>query len=240
MLGTFDADHHDLSLSDISRRTGLPVATCHRIVGELVTWGALVRLGNRYRIGHRLWALGQLSPMRKGLAEVAAPYMHDVLFVTQSVVNLFVRDGHEALLLERISGTRPGPAVRQSGNRVPLHATAAGKVLLAHAPEDVVSEALRAPARFTSQTVTDPGQIRAELAAVRAQGYAESTGELSDTAAAVAVPVMGLDRSVLAALGVVAVGGPLSAGSAVPVLQVAARAIGRQVQSGTGYGLDSG
>ncbi|WP_089338972.1 IclR family transcriptional regulator [Blastococcus mobilis] len=236
VLEAFDAEHHDLSLTDISRRSGLPIATCHRLVNELVTWRALVRVQGRYRIGHRLWALGQLSPVRRGLAETAAPYMHDVLFVTQNVVNLFIRDGGEALLVERISGTRPGPAVRQSGNRVPLHASAAGKVLLAYAPPDVVDDALREPVRLTPRTVTDPIRIRAELGKVRSLGYAESSGELAELASGIAVPIIALDGSVLAALGVVAVGAPLNAGSVVPVLKVAARAIARQVQA-AGYGL---
>ncbi|MCI9886863.1 helix-turn-helix domain-containing protein [Micrococcales bacterium 31B] len=43
MLGVFDAQHASLTLSEIARRSGLPLATCHRLVAELVTWGALQR-----------------------------------------------------------------------------------------------------------------------------------------------------------------------------------------------------
>lgn len=228
ILDTFDAEHSELSLSDISRRSGLPVATCHRLVGELVEWGGLLRTGGRYRIGHKLWSLGLLSGSHHGLAELAAPYMHDVLFLTKHVVNLFVLDGAQALLLERISGTQPGPALHRVGDRLALHASAGGKAFLAYGPPELTRAALANPQRLTPHTVVDPTRLRRELEQVRRKGYAMTLEEAVKGAHGIAVPVTAADGGVIAALGVVTVGTRLRPAAIVPVLQIAARSIARE------------
>lgn len=61
ILDSFDLAHPRLSLSEISRRSGLPLATTHRLVGELVAWRGLCRCDDgHYEIGRRLWEVGQL------------------------------------------------------------------------------------------------------------------------------------------------------------------------------------
>jgi hypothetical protein len=63
ILGTFQGNRSRQALSDISRNSGLPIATCYRIVQRLVEWGALERDGeNRYRIGLRLWEVASRAP----------------------------------------------------------------------------------------------------------------------------------------------------------------------------------
>src|SRR5690625_2409422 len=167
LLGAFDADRTRLSLSEMARRANLPVSTAHRLVSELVVWGALERLRNEYVIGQRLWKLGLLAPIRQNIAEIAAPYMHDVLFVTHNVVNLFVLEGNRVLLLERISGTRVGAPFRKVGDPLPLHASAAGKVMLAFSSENLLPQATDDMARLTPHTISTPDQLRAEVASVK-------------------------------------------------------------------------
>lgn len=141
ILASFDAGHSSLTLSEISRRSQTPVATCHRLLAELVEWGALVKTPTgQYQIGHRIWSLGMLAPVQRDLREVAAPYMHDVLYATRQVVNLFVLEGTKALLLERISGTAVGRPIAKVGDRLHLHTSAGGKVLLAFSPADVAAK----------------------------------------------------------------------------------------------------
>ncbi|MFS2295246.1 MAG: helix-turn-helix domain-containing protein [Actinomadura sp.] len=94
ILGAFDITHPALTLTDIARRTGLPLATVHRLVGELVAGQALSRgPGGGYTIGPRVWELGLLSPLHLRLREVAAPYLHDLSSATRENGQLAVRDG---------------------------------------------------------------------------------------------------------------------------------------------------
>ena len=92
------------------------------------------------------------------------------------------------------------PVVSRIGSRLPLHATGVGKVLLAHAPHDVVAEVLADLTRVTPYTVTQPGRLQDELRRVRRDGYAQTSEEMSLGACSVAVPITG-PGGVVAALG---------------------------------------
>lgn len=230
LLGAFGPGRTRLSLSEMARRANLPVSTAHRLVTELVTWGALERVNNEYVIGQRLWKLGLLAPIRQNMAEIAAPYMQDVLFVTHNVVNLFVLEGSRVLLLERISGTRVGAPFRKVGDPLPLHASAAGKVMLAFAGQQLMSQAAKDMVRLTEHTLMTPQDLRVEVEAVKKAGYALSNQEVGMDNYAVAVPVLGPMGQAVAALGVVHQVAP-SVGSVVPVLRIAARGIARSLST---------
>ena len=123
------------------------VPTAHRLVAELVEWGALARADDgRYVVGRRLWDLGLLAPVQTGLRQLASPYLHDLYGATLATVHLAVRDNLEVLYVDRLSGHASVPVVSQIGSRLPIHATGVGKVLLAHAPADVQARVLGATA----------------------------------------------------------------------------------------------
>ena len=76
ILEVFTAQRPVLRLSDISRHTGMPLTTTHRLVRELVSWGALERdQHGGYCIGLRLWEVGALAPRSLGLRESALPFI---------------------------------------------------------------------------------------------------------------------------------------------------------------------
>src|SRR5437899_11671143 len=79
ILDAFSDGRTLLSLSQISQRARLPLATSHRLVKELVGWGGLERtVQGSYRVGSRLWEIGALTPQRSGLREIALPFMADL------------------------------------------------------------------------------------------------------------------------------------------------------------------
>lgn len=232
VLGAFDAEHRSLTLSDIARRAGIPVATTHRLVGELVAGEALARTGSgRYVVGRLLWDLGLLAPAQSGLREIASPFLHDVYGATLATVHLAVRDGSQALYLARLSGNQSVPVVSTVGSRLPLSTTAVGKALLAHAPADVQREVLAHLPRVTPYSVVQPGRLSAELDRVRREGYAQTSEEMSLGACSVAVPVLVPGDGAVAAVGVVVPTLKRDKQRLVAALQVAARGIGRTVSA---------
>ena len=231
VLDAFDAQHPRLTLSEVAERSGTPLTTTHRLLAELAAWGALARRPDgRYEIGRKLWDLGLLAPVQLELRQVAAPFLLDVHTATRDTVHLAVREGLRALYVERISGRESVPVVSQVGSRLPLHATGVGKVLLAAAPDDVLEQTLRSLTRETRRSVVDPRVLSRELADVRRRGAARTSEEMSMGAASVAVPVT-VERPsgpvVAAALGIVVPVHRRDTARLVPVLQVAARGIGR-------------
>ncbi len=230
ILGAFDERHTHLSLSELSRRAALPIATAHRLSAELVRWGALERSGSDFVIGQRLWQIATLAPVQKDIAEIAAPHMQDVLFVTQNVVNLFILDGSSVLLLDRISGTRAGAPFRRPGSHLGLHASAAGKVMLAYEGMELLPRIGKLEA-FTRHTITDRSRLAEEVKAVRQQGFGVSNQESGEDNFGLAVPVILPSGKIAAAIGVVSQKDPPPVGTVVPVLRIAARGIARSLVS---------
>jgi DNA-binding IclR family transcriptional regulator len=227
LLAAFDEEHRRLTLSELAERAGLPLPTAHRLVAELVEWGALSRDPNgRYVVGRRLWDVGLLAPVQTGLRQLASPYLHDLYGATLATVHLAVRDRTEVLYLDRLAGNTSVPVVSSVGSRLPMHATGVGKVLLAHAPPEVQATVLSDLRRITPYTITQPGTLRRQLSRVLREGYATTAEEMSLGACSVAVPIQA-EQTVVAALGIVVPSLRNDRARHVAALQVAAQGIGR-------------
>ncbi|MEU4227807.1 IclR family transcriptional regulator [Nonomuraea sp. NPDC026600] len=231
ILGAFTTDRPELTLAQICRRTGLRHATAHRIAGELAAWGALERKpGGAYVVGLRLWELGALNPRALPLRVLAMPVMEDLHAATRQHVQLTVLQGSEALVVERISTAHAVPIVSRVGGRLPLHASAAGKILLAHGDETlldtIIGEGL---SRFTPATITDPDELRVTLAECRRTGVAIVREEMSRGAYSVATRITDSKDRVIAALSVV--GADPATQRLIPAVVVAGRSISRELRS---------
>lgn len=229
VLSAFDDRHRALSLTDLARRADLAVPTVHRLVGELVGGGALERRDDgRYVVGRLLWQAGLLAPVQGRLTEVAEPFVSDVYAATLATVHLAVRDGDQVLYLHRLAGRASVPIVSTVGSRLPMHCTGVGKVLLAHAPQEVRDSVLSSLRRVTPRTITSRRVLEEQLERIRREGVATTAEEMSLGACSLAVPVVqASDDAVAAALGVVVPTLKRDRQRLIGALQVAARGIGR-------------
>ncbi|MDN5920616.1 MAG: IclR family transcriptional regulator [Pseudonocardia sp.] len=235
VLGAFTEDAPELGLTSIARRTGLPLTTAHRIVGELTAGGALERGDDgHYRIGLRLWEIAVQAPASTVLRERAMPFLEDLHEVTRDNVALAVLDGAEVVYLERLSARDAVSIVSRSGSRLPVHATGVGLVLLAHAAPEVVEQVLARPLRrFTPHTVCDPARVRAALGEARSSGFVISDRQIEDVSLSVAAPVRGRSGRVVAALSVVVRADGTNPHTYVPAVRAAARGISRALGAPT-------
>lgn len=184
VLDAFAGGPDTLRLTEIARRTGLPVPTALRMVRELVTWGGLERAADgSYRLGTRIRALGAAAPCPRGLLDVSLPALRILTARTGGHADVAVPSDGTALCLV-------------SGERLPLHATAAGKILLAHGhgPPAAVR-------RHTPYTLTAPGALHTQLARVRETGLAASHEEYRLGELSYAAPVL-RDGATVAAVSV--------------------------------------
>jgi DNA-binding IclR family transcriptional regulator len=229
ILGAFTAAHPAMSLSELSRHAGLPVSTVHRMLGELLGWGAVERgEDGRYRIGLRLWEVAALAPRGQGLRERALPYLEDLSQVTRENVQLAVREGTEVVFVERIAGSGAVPVLTRVGGRFALTATGVGLVLLAHAPTELQDDVLAGPIpRFTEHTVTDPRALRELLADVRTNGFSISDRQVTSDALSVGAPVRGARGTVVAAVSLVVRHGTATPHQLAALVRTSARAISR-------------
>ena len=201
MLAAFERGPSSLSLSDLAAAADVPLPTAHRLAAELMEWGALDRDDRgRYVVGLRLWEVAQNAGRQ--LREPARPYLQDLFSLTQETAHLAVREGHEALYIDRVYSSKRVPRASRVGGRLPLHATAVGKVLLAY-EDEWVREAYvaRRLEVVTSRTHVNPTRLLDELETVRRQGYATTMEEVRAGSCSIAVPVKAGPRG--AALGLV-------------------------------------
>ncbi|MGL5931007.1 MAG: IclR family transcriptional regulator [Dermatophilaceae bacterium] len=231
ILDCFSAQRRRMTLSEIARSAGLPLATAHRLVAVLTAWGALDRQPDgTYAVGRHLWEVGLLADVQSELKQVAAPFLQDLYLTTRESVYLAVRDGTQALYVDRLAGRVRPPIMAEVGSCLPLHATGVGKVLLAAAPQAVVDAVLADLQPVTPYTITDPIQLGSQLAGVRQRGFARTWQEMGCGTASVAVPVKRNADEVVAAVALVTADLRRDLSRMVPALQVSASGIARTLR----------
>ncbi|MEU8870807.1 IclR family transcriptional regulator [Streptomyces javensis] len=202
ILGAFAEAGEGLPLHTLAARAGLPKSTTSRIATQLIGVGALERLDNGdFVVGLQLLEIASLAPRGHGLRAAALPFMEDLHRVTRQHILLAVRDGHEAVLVERLSALEAAAVKYRVGGRLPLTETGIGIALLAYAPEQVRDEALA--------SATDAGHIRRLIATIRREGVCAMTGPNPlrtepTTMSTVAAPILSRRGDCLGALSLVA------------------------------------
>ncbi|WP_312856155.1 IclR family transcriptional regulator [Nocardioides pelophilus] len=203
VLRAFSADDHELSLSALVERTGLPKTSVHRIAGDLVHHRLLDRTSHGYRLSGGLFELGMRASLERGLAELSMPFLQDLYERTHEIVHLGLREGHEVVYVAKITGRRQARSPSRAGGRMPLYCTAIGKVLLAWSDEEVRRAVLTRPMPpLTAHTITAPGRVARQLDTALSAGVAFEREESALGIQCVAAPVLDLDNKLVAAISV--------------------------------------
>ncbi|MGB9036575.1 MAG: IclR family transcriptional regulator [Paeniglutamicibacter sp.] len=205
VLEAFDQGTRDLSLTQITNRSGMASSSAYRLVSEMTALGLLEKLpSRRYRIGLRLWELANRTPGALGLREVAMPYLQDVQARIRQHTQLGILKGNEVLYLERLSARQSVINLTIVGGTMPFHATSSGLVLLAHSDPNTVENALKTQLDIQFPAPRPSAQaLRRILGDVRRDGYAVTRGYVHPDATAVAVPIMDPFATAAASLAVV-------------------------------------
>jgi DNA-binding IclR family transcriptional regulator len=205
LLDAFASGAQSMSLTELARASELPVSTAHRLLGELSEWGAVERdRDGRYQVGTRLGQIGSLAPQSRNIRAIALPFMQDLHEVTGENVQLAVRDGKHALNVNHILGRRHIGTMTEVAGRMPLHATAVGKIILAFCEpellECVIRDGLR---RCTMHTITSPGRLIEAVNNVRRTQLAFCKEEMSLGTSSVAAPIFDEQRNLSSAIAIV-------------------------------------
>ncbi len=201
ILDAFTNADTDLSLAELVRRTSLPKTTIHRLCQACVAWGVLERSRSGYRLGLRLFELGQRVPRQRIIRDAARPVMQELMFHAHAVVHVAVLDGPEAFVIERLSNEPRSHRFTQIAGRMPLHCSAVGKALLAHSGPELVSEVMRSGLpRRTPYTITAEHLLLKSLERARTEGVAWEIEEMNLGYIAAGAIIAGPKRHPIAAL----------------------------------------
>jgi len=206
LLELFSEEVQDLSAAEITERLHYNKTTAFRLISNLEEEGYLDQdpETNKYRLGMKLFFLGNLVRPYRYLKEVAQPLLERLNEKSGETVHLAVLHRGEALYVAKIESKHTVRVVAsQVGCTLPAHCSGVGKVLLAHLPAGQVKEivAEKGLTSFTQNTITTYDQLKRELDNVARQGFAYDNEEIEIGLKCAAAPVF-LERHVVAALSV--------------------------------------
>lgn len=230
ILDVFSPEEPVLTGGEIARRAGLSRATVARILSELAKHDFVDRVQSGYQIGIRCFELGQMAQQPKDLRRLALATMFDLRQATGLTVQLGVLEGNDVIYIEILRGQyRDLTIPSRVGGRVPCYATAGGKALLAHSPDQVLEDLLNGQLeKIGPNTITDPQELRAELKLARREGIAYEREESHAGLACAASPILRGDGTAVAAISITAPVGVVEMRLVGPAVHAATLGLNRQ------------
>ena len=193
----------ELGVTQIAEALEVHKSTAFRLLATLERHALVEQAGDRgkYRLGVGIIRLAGAASVRLDVVQESRPVCQQLAEALGETVNVAVLSGHDALYVDQVQGSGALQIHNWLGQRIPLHATSNGKVLLAALAPDLAEELIQAPMhRFTDRTCIEPEMLRAQLDTVRRQGYAVAVDELEIGLTAVAAPLRQADGRVIASL----------------------------------------
>ncbi|MFV2095123.1 IclR family transcriptional regulator C-terminal domain-containing protein [Micromonospora sp. LOL_014] len=204
VIRAFDAQHPELTLSEVARICDLTRAAARRFLLTLVDLGYVRTDGRMFSPTPRVLELGYAYLSSISLPEVAEPHLERLVAQVHESSSVCVLDGDSIVYVSRVPTSRIMTVSINVGTRFPAYATSVGRVLLAHLPEEEAIIRLERSRldRLTGRTVHTMAALRAELNRVRAQGYAIVDQELEEGLRSVAAPIRDRAGKVVAAVNI--------------------------------------
>jgi IclR family transcriptional regulator, acetate operon repressor len=230
-----------VGIADLAERAAIPGPSVHRLVSHL-TSERMVRVDPATRglvPGPRLWELFLKAQAGSWSMGPVRSIMETLVGDVRETCNLGVFDRNAVLYIERVECDWPIRVQLAAGSRVPLHASAIGKLLMAHLPAPArrkLVEGLDKPA-LTANTLTADDVLQDAFGEIRKSGYALNNSENVDGLIGLAVPVRAQNGRVIAGLSVHAPETRLKLSRTVDLLprfQRAANEIGEHLNEGAG------
>jgi len=204
VIRAFDAEHPQLTLSEVAARTGLSRAAARRFLRTLVQLGYMRSDGSRFALRPKILELGYAYLSSLTLPEVAMPHLEQLVEQVHESSSVSERDGDDVVYIARVPTKRIMTVTISVGTRFPAYATSMGRVLLAAQPDERLEEYLESASLrgLTGHTITSAPALRRELRKIRAQGWALVDQELEEGLRSMAAPIRDADGQVIAAINV--------------------------------------
>ena len=201
ILDLFNEQATELKITDISKLMGLSKSTLHSLLKTLQLHGYIDQNpeNGKYRLGMKLVERGHFVVGSIDIRQKAKGWLTELSQRTWQTTHLGILDGREGVYIEKIEGKLAAIAYSRIGRRLPVHATAIGKVLIAWLGEAELN-ALLEGYQYTTYTPSTRDALLEALAQTRVQGYAFDREENEQGVRCVAVPVWNHESRVIAAL----------------------------------------
>jgi DNA-binding IclR family transcriptional regulator len=194
----------EAGVTELAGVLGVHKSTAFRLIATLEGHRLVEQTGNRgsYRLGIGILRLAGATAARLDVVQEARPVCRRLATQTRETVNVAVLSGNSALYLDQVAGSSSIRSHNWVGQRIPLHATSNGKVLLSELDPRRLDPVIEFLPAYTANTITVAQELRKELARVRELGYAIAVDELEPGLTAVAAPIRNVHGDVVASMSV--------------------------------------
>ncbi|MFD0697743.1 IclR family transcriptional regulator [Paenibacillus sp. GCM10027628] len=204
LLKLFTVKTPEKRLSELASELGLGKSTTSRLLSTLLSEGFVFQdpVTHKYRLGQRIVSLYNVMVMTyMDLSEAASPIIERLARETSETLLVAVLEENEVAYIHQEGGSKKENTAAFVGGRNPVHCTSSGKMLLAFQNEPELSKILNRPLiKYTSQTLTDPSELKEQLKLIREQDYCVSIGEFIDNTVSISSPIRDSSGQVISAL----------------------------------------
>ncbi len=206
VLEQFAGDAEELGVTELSKRLKLHKNNVFRLLATLESRGYIEqnKATDNYRLGLKCLRLGQRFVAQMGLLRQARPVVQQLSKTIRETTYIAVLRSNSTIALDAAECEQAIRVAINLGNPLPVHATAAGKVHLAFADEELRAALPSTLEKLTEKTITERAALLAQLKKSAESGYAVDLGEATEDVRSVAAPVRDYTRTVVAAIAVAA------------------------------------
>lgn len=194
------------TLTDLAMRAGMPPSSAHRLLLTLQAhrFAEFDDHTQDWMIGVEAYRIGAGFLTRINLPELSADIMHDLMTETGETANLAIADDGDVVFISQVETQNPIRAFFRPGTRSHMHASGAGKALLAQMPQDDLEKLLQKKGlpEFTAKTLSMPGDLFADLERIRSRGWSFDDEERYDGMRCIAAPVFSAHGRAIAGISV--------------------------------------
>lgn len=211
IIEVLSASEDSLALSDIVKELNIAKSTLHGLISTLVDVGYITQDSDtgQYRLGIKLFEIGNTVPRRWDERTIAYPYMQKLAEQTGETIHLAVLDNFEVLYINKLESSKSIRIVTGLGVRMPAHCTGVGKVLLSGLNPYELNKFYRRRKleKYTDTTVTDFEELKIQLEKIKAAGFAVDNQEYMEGLKCVAAPIYDHKGNITSTMSIA---GPLS------------------------------
>ncbi|SMF89470.1 transcriptional regulator, IclR family [Azospirillum oryzae] len=202
VIEAFDADHGEMTLSEVARRIDASPSSARRSLLTLMALGYVGQKNKRFHLRPKVMALGSAYYVSARIEELLKPELKRMVDTYGDASSVGTLDGTDVIYIAHVSVQHARRATAVIGARYPAHATSLGRVLLSGLSDTALDAYLdkMTPQALTRHTVTDKNALRTIILQARADGYATTVDQLDYGITALAVPIHGTSNEVVAAV----------------------------------------
>ena len=198
-------DKEELSFQEIIDLSGIPKTSVYRMLMSLEEMNFLEKgTDSKYRLGLLFLRFGNLVSGRLDIRKIAYPIMHDLHNDVKEAINLIVKNGDEAIYIEKIDTYQKVRLYTAVGRSSPLYAGACSRVILSNLPSseiDTYVESIDLKS-FAKGTITDKESLIKSISQAQNNGYTISHSELENHTSAIAAPIFDHTGEVIAGISI--------------------------------------